>query len=90
MVETVRGWVLYLARKQGRCDTGNSPRAEYILSEVHEGSCGNHFGGRSLADKVLRQGYFWPSIQKDAAHVVKRCKKCKEHANVMHTPATPV
>ncbi|KAL0312867.1 UNVERIFIED_CONTAM: hypothetical protein Sradi_5686000 [Sesamum radiatum] len=26
-------------------------RAQYVLREVHEGSCGNHFGGRSLAQK---------------------------------------
>ncbi|KAL0320351.1 UNVERIFIED_CONTAM: hypothetical protein Sradi_5296600 [Sesamum radiatum] len=24
-------------------------RAEYVLKEIHEGSCGNHSGGRSLA-----------------------------------------
>ena len=32
--------------------------ADYVLREVHEGICGNHSGGRSLAHKVLRQGYF--------------------------------
>ncbi|XP_074327255.1 uncharacterized protein LOC141665173 [Apium graveolens] len=30
----------------------------YILREVHEGICGNHSGGGSLAVKVLRQGYY--------------------------------
>ncbi|XP_074336586.1 uncharacterized protein LOC141673743 [Apium graveolens] len=30
----------------------------YILREVHEGICGNHSGGGSLALKVLRQGYY--------------------------------
>ncbi|KAL0395235.1 UNVERIFIED_CONTAM: hypothetical protein Slati_4489700 [Sesamum latifolium] len=29
-------------------------RAKYILREVHEGSCGNHSGTRSLTKKVLR------------------------------------
>ncbi|KAL0294165.1 UNVERIFIED_CONTAM: hypothetical protein Sradi_6900600 [Sesamum radiatum] len=31
-------------------------RAEYVLNEIHEESCGNHSGGRSLAGKILRQG----------------------------------
>ncbi|KAK4407918.1 hypothetical protein Sango_0372800 [Sesamum angolense] len=62
-------------------------RAEYVLMEVHEGSCGNHSGGRSLIGKILRQGYFWPSIQKYAMDMVKRCQKCQEHANITHTPA---
>ncbi|KAL0439970.1 UNVERIFIED_CONTAM: hypothetical protein Slati_2480000 [Sesamum latifolium] len=65
-------------------------RAEYVLREIHEGSCGNHSGGRSLAGKVLRQGYFWPSIQRDALDMVRRCKKCQEHANITHVPTTPM
>ncbi|KAL0437771.1 UNVERIFIED_CONTAM: hypothetical protein Sradi_0485000 [Sesamum radiatum] len=33
-------------------------RAEYVLREIHEESCGNHSRGRSLAGKVLRQSHF--------------------------------
>ncbi|KAL0345043.1 UNVERIFIED_CONTAM: Transposon Ty3-I Gag-Pol polyprotein [Sesamum radiatum] len=65
-------------------------KAEYVMREIHEGSCGNHSGGRSLAGKALRQGYFWPSMQKDALDMVRRCKKCQEHANIMHVPAAPM
>ncbi|KAL0345735.1 UNVERIFIED_CONTAM: hypothetical protein Sradi_4404800 [Sesamum radiatum] len=35
----------------------NLDRAEYVMRKIHEGSCGNHSGVRSLARKVLRQGY---------------------------------
>ena len=31
---------------------------DYVLREVHEGVCGNHIGARTLAGKVLRQGYY--------------------------------
>ena len=31
---------------------------EYVLREIHEGICGNHAGEKSLAYKVLRQGYY--------------------------------
>ncbi|KAL0426874.1 UNVERIFIED_CONTAM: hypothetical protein Slati_2862200 [Sesamum latifolium] len=65
-------------------------RAEYVLREVHEGSCGNHAGGRSLAGKVLRQGYFWPTMRRDALDMVRCCRKCQEHANIMHVPAAPM
>ena len=41
--------------------------AEYVLREIHEGVCGNHFGPRSLVGLVIRVGYFWPTMQKDAA-----------------------
>ena len=32
--------------------------AEYVMREIHEGICGNHAGGQSLAVKALRQGYY--------------------------------
>ena len=45
---------------------------EYVLREVHEGVCGNHIGARALVGKVLRQGYCWPTILRDATDVVRR------------------
>ena len=47
-----------------KCIMGKN--TEYVLREVHEGICGNHIGTRALAGKVLRQGYYWPTILKDA------------------------
>ena len=44
--------------------------ANYILREVHEGICGNHIGARALAGKTLRQGYYWPTMLKDATELV--------------------
>ena len=40
--------------------------ADYILREIHEGICGNHIGAWTLAGKTLRQGYYWPTMLKDA------------------------
>ncbi|GAU45720.1 hypothetical protein TSUD_401020 [Trifolium subterraneum] len=37
-----------------------------ILNEIHNGSCGSHIGGRSLAGKVTRAGFFWPTLLSDA------------------------
>ncbi|XP_022845288.1 uncharacterized protein LOC111368282 [Olea europaea var. sylvestris] len=47
-----------------RCVGGKE--ATYILREVHEGVCGNHSRGLSLAQKILRQGYYWPILKRDA------------------------
>ena len=49
---------------------------EYVLREVHEGICENHIGARTLARKVLRQGYYWPTMLKDSTDLVKKCKIC--------------
>ena len=49
--------------------------ARYILEEIHGGICSDHAGSRSLVNKVVQTGYFWPIIQVDAVEIVKRCDK---------------
>ncbi|XP_065017249.1 uncharacterized protein LOC135643811 [Musa acuminata AAA Group] len=36
--------------------------AQTVLAEIHEGVCREHIGGRTLAHKILRQGYYWPTM----------------------------
>jgi hypothetical protein len=64
--------------------------AQRILQEIHDGSCGNHIGGRSLAGKVIRAGYFWPTILQDASSYVRSCDSCQRHANLHHAPGEPL
>ena len=64
--------------------------ANYILREVHEGICGSHIGARTLAGKTLRQGYYWPTMLKDATELVRKCKACQEHARISHLPFEPL
>ena len=64
--------------------------ANYILREVHEGICGNHIRARALAGKTLRQGYYWPTMLKDATKLVRKCKTCQEHAKISHLPSEPL
>ena len=56
--------------------------AEYILKEIHEGVCGDHASPRSLVSKVIRTGYFWPTMQVDARELVKKCDKCQRFGNI--------
>ncbi|XP_042387423.1 uncharacterized protein LOC121979500 [Zingiber officinale] len=60
---------------------------DYILQEVHQGSCGGHPGGRSLARKILLAGNFWPTLQEDAAQTVATCLSCQQYYNFSHRPA---
>ncbi|XP_025637138.1 uncharacterized protein [Arachis hypogaea] len=61
-------------------------QTDYVLREVHEGCCGHHIGGRSLARKIIRAGYYWPTMMSDAQEFVKKCKKCQENANFHKAP----
>ena len=56
----------------------------YVLREIHEGICGDHSGPRSLVGKVVREGYFWPTMQKDAIEFIQKCNKCQWFGNVQH------
>nr|XP_009386626.1 PREDICTED: uncharacterized protein LOC103973709 [Musa acuminata subsp. malaccensis] len=74
-----------------RCLEPNEART--ILSDMHEGACGVHIGERALAHKILRQGYYWPTMRQDAKAFVWRCGSCQEHARTARRPAvlfTPV
>lgn len=58
--------------------------SNYLLREIHESICGAHGGGRSIAHKALRQGYYWPTIRSDAMDVVQKCLACQRHPHVPH------
>ena len=61
--------------------------ANYVLREVHKGICDNHIGARALAGKTLSQGYYWPTMLKDATELVRKCKICQEQAKISYLPA---
>nr|XP_025692462.1 uncharacterized protein LOC112794697 [Arachis hypogaea] len=63
-------------------------QTDYILREVHEGCYGHHIGGKALARKLIRAGYYWPSMMADSKEFVKKCVKCQENANFHRAPAS--
>ena len=67
-----------------RC-LGNE-EADNVMKEVHEGIYGNHSRSRSLVHKLMRVGYYWPTMQKDAEAYVKGCNKCQRFSNMIRQP----
>ena len=51
--------------------------AEVVLNDFHSGACGGHLSGLSTTQKILRAGYFWPSIFKDCVESVKKFHPCQ-------------
>ena len=60
--------------------------AESKLEELHEGICGSHTGGRSLACQALTQRYWWPNMRNEAQEYVKKCDQCQRYAPNIHQP----
>ena len=54
------------------CVSGNE--CTRIMAQLHKGICGSHVGGRSLASKVIRAGFFWPTIREDCVRYTQHCK----------------
>ncbi|KAK0570410.1 hypothetical protein LWI29_000764 [Acer saccharum] len=67
-----------------RCVT---PREAYdVLKSLHYEECGNHSGTRSLSNKAITAGYYWPTMRTDSQNHVKSCDKCQRFAPVSHLP----
>ena len=60
--------------------------AKCILEEVHEGICFDHMGAKSLVRKIMRIGYFWPTMQQDATEFVRKCDRCQRYGKVQRVP----
>ncbi|GJZ19671.1 reverse transcriptase domain-containing protein [Tanacetum coccineum] len=59
-------------------------QANYVLREIHEGSCSMHAGTRSVIAKALRIGYYWPTMHEDARALIRACQECQHFASVKH------
>nr|GEX86391.1 reverse transcriptase domain-containing protein [Tanacetum cinerariifolium] len=60
--------------------------ANYVLREIHEGSCSMHAGTRPVVAKALRTGYYWPTMHKDARTLIRACQDCQVHKPVLRNP----
>ncbi|GJW31608.1 reverse transcriptase domain-containing protein [Tanacetum coccineum] len=52
-------------------------QANYVLREIHEGSCSMHSGPRSVVAKAIRTGYYWPTMHMDARKLIRECNDCQ-------------
>lgn len=66
---------------------------EYVMREVHEGICRNHFESQKLIHKLVSKGYYWPTMQNDSTDLVQRCDSYQRFANIPRGPTeelTPI
>nr|GEW62886.1 reverse transcriptase domain-containing protein [Tanacetum cinerariifolium] len=61
-------------------------QANYVLREIHKGSCSMHAGTRSVMAKALRTGYYWPTMHKDARTLIRACQDCQVHKPIPRNP----
>nr|KYP56519.1 Uncharacterized protein Mb2253c family [Cajanus cajan] len=66
----------------------NSDQARYVMDEIHRGICGLHSRSWSMATRVIRAGYYWPTIRSDCKAYVQKCQACQKFSNLHQLPAT--
>nr|GFA95320.1 reverse transcriptase domain-containing protein [Tanacetum cinerariifolium] len=65
-------------------------QAEYVMKEIHEGSCSMHARPRSIVAKAIRLGYFWPTMHKDVRDMIRKCSNCQIHHPITRHPQQPL
>ncbi|KAA3467800.1 RNA-directed DNA polymerase (Reverse transcriptase), Ribonuclease H [Gossypium australe] len=81
------GEILYKMRKDQvllRCV--DTVEAKKILEEVHEGVCGTHANGFTMARQIMRFGYYWSTMEADCISFAKKCRKCHIYGDKIHIP----
>ena len=66
----------------------NETEAAKVMEEVHEGVCGPHMNGAILANKLMRQGFFWMIMMEDCIRFIRKCYKRQVHGDISHLPPT--
>nr|GEZ58165.1 reverse transcriptase domain-containing protein [Tanacetum cinerariifolium] len=72
--------------KDGLLWPGSANMADYVLREIHAGSCSMHSGPRFVVARALRSGYYWPTMHRDARDVIKKCSDCQVHRPIPRLP----
>ncbi|GJV43380.1 reverse transcriptase domain-containing protein [Tanacetum coccineum] len=52
------------------------------------GACGMHLKPRSVVAKAIRQGYYWPTMHRDAREEIRKCNSCQIHSPIPKLPKT--
>ncbi|GJW46205.1 elongation factor 1-alpha [Tanacetum coccineum] len=61
-------------------------QANYVIREVHMGSCGMNDRPRQVVAKAMNLGYYWPSMHIDVRELIRACDDCQAHASVPRLP----
>ena len=63
---------------------------QQIIEEVHESSYGTHMNAHMMSRKIMRQGYYWTTMEADCVDYVRKCHQCQVHRDLKHMPPMPL
>nr|GFA25524.1 retrovirus-related Pol polyprotein from transposon 297 family [Tanacetum cinerariifolium] len=63
-------------------------QAEYVVREIYKGSCSMHLGPRSVVAKDIRSVYYWPTMDKDAQNIIRKCDDFQVYRSIYFRQAS--
>ena len=51
--------------------------AKQVMEDFHKGDCGGHLFWKTMANKILRSGYYWLNLFADVYKTITRCHECQ-------------
>jgi hypothetical protein len=64
--------------------------AQKVMFEFHHGLCGGHHFWKTIAQKILRVGFYWPILFTDVCREVRACIKCKRFSGKKQLNSLPL
>ena len=64
--------------------------AQKIMFDFHDSLCGGNHFWRTTAYKILRDGYFWPSLFIDVCAKIRDCIKCQKFSGKQQLKSFPL
>jgi hypothetical protein len=60
------------------------------ITDFHDSLCGGHPFWRTTSYKILRDGYFWPSLFTDVCAEIRACVKCQKNYGKQQLKSLPL
>eukprot|EP00253_Pinus_taeda_P035267 PITA_35267 len=61
-----------------------------VMQQFHSSMCGGHHYWKTTAHKILRVGYYWPSLFSDVFAFVKSCDRCQRFEGKQQLKSLPL
>jgi hypothetical protein len=64
--------------------------AQKVMTGIHDSLCGGHHFWRTMVYKILRDGYFWPSLFIDVCANIRACVNCQKFSRKQQLKSLPL
>jgi hypothetical protein len=64
--------------------------AQKIMFEFHDSLCGGHHFWKTKAYKILRVGYYWPTLFTEVCRKIRACIKCQKFSGKKQLKSLPL